>query len=217
MSHARPLSHQQVQGRRTCKLCQLKLGDPARVEQIEVRLALGEHILKLAHEYGLPRHSITRHWKNHCDQREVLRRAHKKDREADVEELIVRGELSGLGPMVIADRQIACYVREFEDCRKRNDREARDAADRRLFVWCHLKHRMLQPLAQQYGPQQLNVQNNVVVGAGADFALLVQKMEQQLAGRPPAERRQFIGLLRAVASPEQGDAAPLIELDDAAE
>jgi hypothetical protein len=72
---------------------------------------------------------------------------------------------------------------------------------------------MTRPLAQQYGPS-VNVQNNVLM-AGADFPALVQRMEQQLAGRPPSERNYFVKLLRSVAA---DDAAPLIDaFDDAAE
>src|SRR5882757_1076161 len=118
MTRAKPLSYQAVQGRRSCKLCQLKMADPAKLEAIEHRLALGEGFKPIAEEYGLTPDGVTRHWRRHCDAKAILRRVHRKDGDADVEELLLRGQLSGTGPMTVADRQIRYYVAEFEDCRK---------------------------------------------------------------------------------------------------
>jgi hypothetical protein len=126
MAAKKPLSYQAQGGRRVCKLCKLKLADPTKIEQIESRLALGEAFAPLAAEFGLPRDSITRHWRRHADQREALRRVHRRDKDADVEALLYRAEVSGTAPMEVADRQIRHYASEFEDCRKRNDHEHRD-------------------------------------------------------------------------------------------
>jgi len=196
-------------------MCRLRLSDPGKAEAIENRLALGDGIMKLAREFGIDRHRLSRHWTNHCDQKAILRRVHRQDRDLAVEELLVRARAEGTAPLVVCDWQIPLYIEEFEAARARGDRDARDSADRRLFAWVHLKHRMLQPLTAQYGPQ-LNVQNNVVVtGPGTDFGALVSRLEQRLAQRPPDQRRQFIALLREVAA---SDAAPADVIDaDAAE
>jgi hypothetical protein len=213
------LNHQAEVGRRTCAMCRLRKTEPLRAEAIENRLALGEGVTKLAREYGIDRRRLTRHWANHCDQKAILRRVHQQERDIAVEDLLVRAKAEGTAPMVICDRQIPLYISEFETARQQKDREARDAADRRLFAWVHLKHRMLQPLQAQFGPQVTNnVRNNVVVtGLGTDFAALVARMEQRLALRPRDERRQFIALLREVAASDaQGDAAlGVIDLDAA--
>jgi hypothetical protein len=192
----------------TCSMCRLKLQEPLKVQAIEHRLALGEGIRKIATEYHIDRFRLSRHWKNHCDQKAILRRIHRLDRDIAAEELLARATQEGTAPLVICDRQIAAYAAEFEAERGAGRREARDAADRRLFAWTHLKHRILTPLTHQYGPQ-VNVQNNLVVAGAADFDQLVQRMEARLAGRPSAERRALIALLREEAAVEM--------IDDAAE
>jgi hypothetical protein len=206
-------------------MCRLRLTEPAKASAIEHRLAIKDHIMKVAVDFGISRSALTHHWKNHCDAAAILREVHRQDRDAAMSDLLARAEVENIGPMVVTDRQIALYIEDFNSCNarlraaanadeQRRWREAREAADRRLFVWTHFKFRQLIPITETYGPR-VAVQNNMIVaGAGADFGQLVAQMEQRLALRRPDERRQFIALLREVAA---SDAAPLEMLPDAAD
>jgi hypothetical protein len=182
-------------GRKSCVLCTLRLAEPLRARAIEDRLALGEGPTAVVRDHGgFNRHQLTRHWNNHCDQASILRRVHRADRDERLDELVARSTVDGTAPLVICDRQIEVYVREFESARREGDANARDAADRRLFQWARLKHRILVPLTLQYGP---SIQNNVIVaGQGGDFGALVARIERRLLDVEPPERERFVALLR---------------------
>jgi len=207
-----------VQGRKrgvpagTCKLCLLRASDPLRAEALENRLALGEGTSNLANEYGIDRHRILRHWQKHCDQREILRRVHRRDRELTPQELLEMSAVERERPLMLCRRQIGIYIEEFERARRAGDAAARDAADRRLFSWCHLEHRILMPLVGQFAPQQItNVQNNTIVaaGAGVTFGQLFEEFERRLALHPSEKRGEVIALLR------EGGLDPAIDGDAA--
>jgi transposase-like protein len=200
---AKQLSPQAAQGRRTCVVCRLRLNDPLKARLIEQRLALGASVNELARETGIERHGLTRHYQKHCDQKAILREVHKADRDATVAELFARANIEDRSPLRICDEQIQFYQREFETLSCNGDREARDQADKRLFTWTKLKHQVVTPLSQQYGPVTNNVQNNTIITAATDLGALVALMEAKLARRPPEQRRQMIALLREVAA---GDA-----------
>jgi hypothetical protein len=194
------LSPQAVQGRRTCVVCRLRLNEPLKARLIEQRLALGASVNELARETGIERHGLTRHYQKHCDQKAILREVHNADRDATVAELFARANIEDRSPLRVCDQQIAFYIAEFEKVSRSGDREARDQADKRLFTWTKLKHQVVTPLSQQYGPVTNNVQNNTIIAAGTDLGALVALMEAKLARRPPEERRQIIGLLREIAA-----------------
>jgi hypothetical protein len=206
-------------------MCRLRLTEPAKARAIEHRLAIKDHIMKVAADFGISRSALTHHWKAHCDAAAILREVHRQDRDAEMTDLLARAAVENIGPMVVTDRQIALYIADFASCNarlraaanadeQRRWREAREAADRRLFVWTHFKFRQLIPIAETYGPRVAVQNNTIIAGAGADFGQLVTQMEQRLALRPPDERRNFIALLREVAA---SDKAPLEMLPDAAD
>ena len=197
----------------TCKICALRATDPLRLEALENRLALGESRVAIAKEFGIDRHRILRHWQHHCDQKEILRRVHRRDRDLTPQELLELSAVERERPLMLCRRQIGIYIGEFEKARATGNAVARDAADRRLFAWAHLEHRILTPLAAQFGPQQVtNVQNNTIVaaGAGAGFGELFEEFERRLSLHPPEKRGEVIALLR------EGGLDPVID-DDAAE
>jgi hypothetical protein len=197
-----------------CRICKLHKTAPERAIALEERLALGDHGRQLAAEYGVDRRGMVRHWELHCNQREILRRAHRQAADAKIRTLLTETSTT---PVAMCHRQISIYMQDFQAACARGDREARDAADRHLFAWTKLLHQIQLPLHAQYGPQ-VNVQNNVVVaGAGADFGALVAQIEQRLALRPRDQRRQFIALLREVAtSDREATAGAVIDADAAA-
>ena len=192
-----------------CRICKLHRTAPERAIALEERLALGDHSRQLAAEYGVDRRGMVRHWQLHCNQRELLRRAHRQAADAKLRTLLTETSTT---PTAMCHRQISIYREDFEAARGRGDREARDAADRHLFAWTKLLHQIQLPLHAQYGPQ-VNVQNNVVVaGAGAEFAALVARMEQRLVLRPRDQRQQLIALLREVATSD-AEAERTIDVD----
>lgn len=179
-----------------CRICALKASDPLRVESLENRLALGERQCDLVKEYGFDRFKIRRHWA-HCNQAAVLRRAHKRDRDATPQELLEMAVAERERPLMLCRRQIGIYIEEFERARADGDAAGRDAADRRLFQWAHLEHRILTPLA---AAQVTNVQNNVLVNApsgSAGFGMLFAEFERRLALHPPEKRSELIQMLRS--------------------
>jgi hypothetical protein len=181
-----------------CRICALKASDPLRVESLENRLALGERQCDLVKEYGFDRFRIRRHWA-HCNQTAVLRRVHKRDREATPRELLEMTAAERERPLMLCRRQIGIYIEEFERARAAGDAAARDAADRRLFQWAHLEHRILTPLA---AAQVTNVQNNILVDAAsgsAGFGVLFAEFERRLALHPPEKRAELIEMLRGDA------------------
>jgi hypothetical protein len=138
---------------------------------------------------------------------------HRRDRDLTPQELLELSAVERERPLMLCRRQIGIYIGEFEKARATGNAAARDAADRRLFAWAHLEHRILTPLAAQFGPQQVtNVQNNTIVaaGAGAGFGELFEEFERRLSLHPPEKRGEVIALLR------EGGLDPVID-DDAAE
>jgi hypothetical protein len=197
-----------------CIVCQLRAQDPLRLQALEDRLALGESAVKVGRDYGVDRSRILRHWAGHCDKAAILRRVHRRDRELTPAELLEMSAVERERPLMLCRRQIGIYIEEFEKARAAGDAMARDQADRRLFSWAHLEHRILMPLVGQFGPSVTNVQNNnvVVAGAGAGFGQVFEEFERRLALHPAEKRGEVVNMLR------NGSGVPEPELDaDAAE
>jgi hypothetical protein len=120
--------------------------DPLRLQALEDRLALGESAVKVGRDYGVDRFRILRHWENHCDKTAILRRVHRRDRELTPSELLEMSAVERERPLMLCRRQVGIYIEEFEKARATGNAAARDAADRRLFNWAQLEHRILMPL-----------------------------------------------------------------------
>ena len=71
---------------------------------------------------GIDRHRVLRHWQHHCDQKEILKRVHRRDRDLSPAELLELSAVERERPLMLCRRQIGIYIGEFEKARARHER-----------------------------------------------------------------------------------------------